>query len=184
MVVAWRRLRNLRNFAYKGVEKCWIMSGFLLYCIYSVHKYRIGPSNPIVLNRLSREVPMIGVVVWSSSEREKAVIWCEDHASLAYLQGRVDFAEAADWPEPGDLVELNSEIVGKLRFARQVRVLQDRACPDLPDMLNRAAETSAADQAQPKECHLRVVSRQEDVGPSRRASAAQGAPVRSLCAGH
>ena len=49
---------------------------------------------------------MIGVVVWSNAEREKAVIWCEDHASLAYLQGRQNLIAAGQWPSPGDLLEL------------------------------------------------------------------------------
>ena len=47
---------------------------------------------------------MIGVILWSSPAKEKAVIWCEDHGSLAYLQGRDNLAFACDWPDAGDLV--------------------------------------------------------------------------------
>lgn len=93
---------------------------------------------------------MIGVVVWSSADREKAVIWCEDHAALAYLQGRENLTNAAHWPQPGDLVELESEIVGALRNARRVTLLSEQEYAHLPDML-RAAAT-------PAEPHLRVVA--------------------------
>lgn len=78
---------------------------------------------------------MIGVVVWSSAEREKAVIWCEDHAALAYLQGRENLVQAACWPQPGDLVELESEVIGRLRNARRVTMLTEQGYADLPAML-------------------------------------------------
>lgn len=93
---------------------------------------------------------MIGVVVWSSAEREKAVIWCEDHASLAYLQGRENLVHPACWPQPGDLVELESEIIGALRNARRVAMLSEQEFAHLPSMLR--AKTA------PAESHLRVVS--------------------------
>lgn len=92
---------------------------------------------------------MIGVVVWSSADREKAVIWCEDHAALAYLQGRDNLADAMHWPQPGDLVELESEIVGPLRNARRVTMLSEQEYAHLPGMLRAAA---------PAEPHLRIVA--------------------------
>ena len=97
---------------------------------------------------------MIGVVVWSSAEREKAVIWCEDHAALAYLQGRENLAHDACWPQPGDLVELESEIIGALRNARRVTMLSEQEFAHLPAML-RASTPPATPPAEP---HLRVVS--------------------------
>lgn len=114
---------------------------------------------------------MIGVVVWSSADREKAVIWCEDHAALAYLQGRDNLTNACRWPQPGDLVELDSEIVGPLRNARRVTMLSEQEFAHLPDMLRTVT---------PAEPHLRVVSSQSkpDVvdqiaaEPERRAAAA------------
>lgn len=93
---------------------------------------------------------MIGVVVWSSEDREKAVIWCEDHAALAYLQGRENLAHDGCWPQPGDLVELDSEIVGPLRHARRVTMLSEQEFAHLPGLLRNSAP-----QAEP---HLRVVS--------------------------
>lgn len=92
---------------------------------------------------------MIGVVVWSCVVREKAVIWCEDHAALAYLQGRENMVNAAWWPQPGDLVELESEIVGPLRNARRVMLLSEQEYAGLPDMLRASI---------PAEPRLRLVA--------------------------
>ncbi|SNR24326.1 hypothetical protein EYF88_01630 [Paracoccus sediminis] len=115
---------------------------------------------------------MIGVVVWSSADREKAVIWCEDHAALAYLQGRDNLSHAACWPQPGDLVELESEIVGPLRHARRVTMLSEQEFPHLPAMLRN--------NAAPSDSHLRIVSStshpesrdRATAEPERRAAAA------------
>lgn len=93
---------------------------------------------------------MIGVVVWSCKDRKKAVIWCEDQASLAYLQGSENLNHSPAWPQPGDLVELESETIGELRHARNVQVLSEQGCASLPEILRNSAE--------PVEPHLRVVS--------------------------
>lgn len=92
---------------------------------------------------------MIGVIVWSSGDREKAVIWCEDHAALAYLEGRNNLTNPAVWPRPGDLVELDSEMAGQLRHARRVALISDREYAHLPEMLRRSA---------PAEPRLRVIA--------------------------
>ncbi len=93
---------------------------------------------------------MIGVVVWSSAEREKAVIWCEDHAALAYLQGRENLMRESFWPQPGDLVELETEVMGDLRHARRVAMLSEQEFADLPVLLRA--------NVPPTESHLRIVS--------------------------
>lgn len=93
---------------------------------------------------------MIGVVVWSNTCREKAVIWCEDQAELAYLQGAANLLEQGFWPQPGDLLELECEMIGTLRHARNVSRLSGQRCPELPRLLH--------EQAEPKpEPHLRLV---------------------------
>ena len=94
---------------------------------------------------------MIGVIVWSSEEREKAVIWCEDHASLAYLQGRDNLQNKAVWPGPGDLVELECEVTSTLRHARHVSMVSEQGCPGLPAMLQARGDA-------PREPHLRLVA--------------------------
>lgn len=82
---------------------------------------------------------MIGVVVWSNNSREKAIIWCEDQATLAYLQGRENLLNTDKWPEPGDLVELETQTVGNLRHALNVSMISEQACPQLPQMLSEAS---------------------------------------------
>lgn len=81
---------------------------------------------------------MIGVVVWSNKSREQAVIWCDDHAALAYLVGRAHFSSEAGWPEPGDMVELRDEVQGDLRYARAVAPLNDSPAVSLPQLLRGA----------------------------------------------
>ncbi|MCQ0971172.1 hypothetical protein MLD63_12140 [Paracoccus sp. TK19116] len=91
---------------------------------------------------------MIGVVLWSNEERQKAVIWCEDHQALAYLDGTDDLTEGTVWPTIGDILELESETIGNLRRARRVSRLEDCTCPQIPAILR--GECSAP--------HLRLVS--------------------------
>lgn len=107
---------------------------------------------------------MIGVVVWSSVEREKAVIWCEDHASLAYLQGQENLVPNSRWPQPGDLVELDYEEVGVLRNARRVSLLSEQEFAHLPGMLKATAT--------PAEPRLRVVASTPQPEPKERPMAA------------
>lgn len=109
---------------------------------------------------------MIGVVVWSSDSPEKAIIWCEDQANLAYLQGRANIVDAAQWPQPGDLVELETQMVGNLRHALNVSMLSEQSCPQLPRIL---AEVQPA-RRQPQ---LRVVAQQDVLSMSVSASAPQ-----------
>lgn len=85
---------------------------------------------------------MIGVVVWSKAETEKAVIWCEDQAALAYLQGRASLTDPSCWPEPGDLLELEAEMIGNLRHARQVTLLTEGGRSELPQLLKKATTDS------------------------------------------
>ncbi|SCX90714.1 hypothetical protein [Paracoccus tibetensis] len=121
---------------------------------------------------------MIGVVVWASEIREKAIIWCEDQATLAYLQGRENLSSAeASWPRPGDLVELETETLGSLRHARGVTLISEQCCPDLPRLLADAKPTAAAEPT-----HLRVVS-STDIRPAPAADEAACAFPRIGAAG-
>lgn len=94
---------------------------------------------------------MIGVVVWSNRIREQAVIWCDDHAALAYLVGRDHFEADQGWLEPGDMVELRDEVQGELRLARDVRLLGDAALPRLQHLLTQEAMAR-------RNLHLKVVN--------------------------
>ncbi|MBC9247268.1 hypothetical protein H4P12_11225 [Paracoccus sp. 11-3] len=119
---------------------------------------------------------MLGVIVWSNEIREKAVIWCEDHASLAYLEGRDNLLGTGLWPGTGDLVELESEIINNLRHARQVSLVSERGCMQLPAMLKSSVMAAAP------EPHLRLVAvgkpdtkdgQEKQTAPNLRISAAR-----------
>jgi hypothetical protein len=97
---------------------------------------------------------MIGVVVWSSGSREKAIIWCEDQATLAYLQGQGNLVDPRKWPQSGDLVELDTRMDGNLRHALNVSMLSEQSCPELPQALAEAA-------SEPPLPRLRLVSAQK-----------------------
>src|SRR5690606_10362874 len=83
---------------------------------------------------------MIGVILWSSPTREKAVIWCEDHGALAYLQGKENLVIPAEWPEAGDLVELEVDEVADLRHARAVSLVAGNRRCELPALLREMSE--------------------------------------------
>ncbi len=111
---------------------------------------------------------MIGVVVWASEARHKAVIWCEDQGALAYLQGQDNLVEQMSWPVAGDLLELETEMIGNLRHAREVRMISESWCPSLPEKLR---ETS-----QEMRSGLRLVASQDRVHPSQAAPTMVGDP--------
>lgn len=108
---------------------------------------------------------MIGVVLWSNAAREKAIIWCDDHAALAYLQGRGNLI-GDHWPEAGDLVELDHEDQDQHRMARRVSLVSTPGKSKLPGILRDLAEPAPA---------LRVVSNEDfDPEPQPRKVAAAG----------
>ncbi|WP_265501879.1 hypothetical protein [Paracoccus beibuensis] len=115
---------------------------------------------------------MIGVVVWSNGSREKAIIWCEDQATLAYLQGAGNLVDIRQWPQPGDLVELETMTVGNLRHALNVSMISERCCPQIPEALAQSDSTV-------KQPQLRLVSTQDL--PECAASAPSHSP---LCRTH
>ncbi|WP_134726058.1 hypothetical protein [Paracoccus luteus] len=105
---------------------------------------------------------MIGVVLWSDSLRQKAVIWCEDNGALAYLRDRGD-VDGARWPESGDIVAFEPETDGELRIARQVQQM-----PGHCDLRTRLATNAPA-----RPVRLTVV-------PGGAAQPSQDVPLRDL----
>jgi hypothetical protein len=91
---------------------------------------------------------MIGVVVWSNPAREKAVIWCDDHEALAYLEGCQNLDGCDRWPEPGDLLEFETRLSGEMRFAHGVTVLGDEGRAVLPDLLRDGGVSRRSRQSQ------------------------------------
>ncbi|MEM6375471.1 MAG: hypothetical protein AAF686_04475 [Pseudomonadota bacterium] len=77
---------------------------------------------------------MFGAVLWSDPSSERALIWCEDHADLAFFA-----ADASRRPqlEPGDLVSFTLTTQRSLRFAEDVEVLATEEYPFLADGLQK-----------------------------------------------
>ncbi|MDS9466139.1 hypothetical protein RGQ15_00915 [Paracoccus sp. MBLB3053] len=113
---------------------------------------------------------MIGVILWSNAAREKAVIWCDDHAALAYLEGVANLLPDTTWPEAGDLVELEFETINGLRHARRVFLVAGNNRSDLPGLLRDIHQPKAGQPA------LRVVSNDDyrDENPKPHKVAASG----------
>ncbi len=88
---------------------------------------------------------MIGVIVWSSAAKRKAVIWCEDQGPLAYLHGLDNVPGTDVWPATGSMVSLESELRSDLRYAFNVRVLDESQMSGLPGILREVGGTQAAD---------------------------------------
>ncbi|MFB9225120.1 hypothetical protein [Paracoccus cavernae] len=84
---------------------------------------------------------MIGVIVWSSAVKRKAVIWCEDQGPLAYLHGLDNVLGGDEWPVTGAMVALESEVRNELRHAFNVRVLDETQMSELPGMLREVGGT-------------------------------------------
>jgi len=79
---------------------------------------------------------MFGVILWSDPDREKAVIWCEDHGQLAFYNDH----SASILPyayDVGDLVEFNVEELDDLRYASDLRLVSQHEYPTLAAALKR-----------------------------------------------
>lgn len=87
---------------------------------------------------------MYGVVLWSDSVKNCAVIWCEDHRKLAYFSKSTD-ASAPDMSfGVGDLVEFDIREEDDLRLALAPVVVAERHHTLLSDDLLRTVAPEAA----------------------------------------
>lgn len=88
---------------------------------------------------------MIGVVLWSDFEDQKAVFWCEDHGDLAYYDAAQDHAAEHILLNAGDMVEFDLSIEGKIRRARNATVIKPKVCNGLQDHLRATAAKTDTD---------------------------------------
>ena len=82
---------------------------------------------------------MNGVVLWSCRRSWRAIVWCEDHAALAYVRGEESFVSGSGFPGEGDLIAFELNTVDRVRYARAVRLVERDAFPDLVRSLTAAA---------------------------------------------
>ena len=85
---------------------------------------------------------MFGVVLWSSREVLNAVIWCEDHGDLAFLDETGGDGETQGLPEPGDLVRFEIQWDSTVRRARNASVVSPELYPNLVAALTGSCATS------------------------------------------
>ena len=90
---------------------------------------------------------MIGVILWSDTAENKAVIWCEDHGDLAFLSA----AESVVLPDPffevGDVVEFDVKTTRNLRLATNPERIEQSWGPALSDNL-RSLSAIGSEMAQ------------------------------------
>lgn len=78
---------------------------------------------------------MYGVVLWSSKDEARAVIWCEDHGDLAYYDGAGESAFDGVSLDAGDLVSFSVSETRELRMASNPRLVAEGQYPGLADSL-------------------------------------------------
>ncbi|ETX30712.1 hypothetical protein [Roseivivax isoporae] len=82
-----------------------------------------------------KRATMLGVVLHRNDALGQAVIWCEDHADLAYAP----IAESAP-AVPGDLVRFRLRRAGDRRIAGEVELVAPGEYPDIARGLGPGAE--------------------------------------------
>lgn len=87
---------------------------------------------------------MFGVVLWSDSNAQKAVIWCEDQGELAYYTPSENSVHQAPVLDAGDLVQFDVTIQQNMRRATNPQLLQPSHSPDLPNNLRASQKTAPA----------------------------------------
>lgn len=112
-------------------------------------------------------IGMIGIVLWSDSSKNRAVIWCEDHGDLAFYKPS---ASDCGCLHRGDCVTFTLEHSGEMRQAKNLVVLEEESHPALAACL---AETGLTD-AKAKQFGVRF----DHFEPLRKVCATQPAPAR------
>ena len=83
---------------------------------------------------------MLGVVLWSDSSDNKAVIWCEDHGNLAYYNGGAQpYASVFEF-DAGDLIQFDLTEEQHLRLASNPRRVGEQVYPHLAEDLKTAGK--------------------------------------------
>lgn len=102
---------------------------------------------------------MFGVVLWSDPDQKRAVIWCEDHGNLAFLSSAAVQGDEICTVEAGDLVKFDIVEGGKVRCAKNARLIETDAYPQLVSNLQSALNRKKEEELQDYEgCEAKVVS--------------------------
>lgn len=86
---------------------------------------------------------MIGVILWSDPNDQKAVIWCEDHGDLAFMSETGPIATGTGFVDVGDIVEFDVRTEERVRLAHNMHLVAPRRGSGL------TAELAAMREGQP-----------------------------------
>ena len=85
-------------------------------------------------------VRMCGVVLWSSVDEGRAVIWCEDQGNLAFYKAMDRDAHGGAALDPGDLIEFDLDDADDHRIASNPRLLVEDHAPRIAHGLRSGAQ--------------------------------------------
>lgn len=96
---------------------------------------------------------MLGIILWSSAVRRRAVVWCEDHGPLAYLDQTLSPDNDRALPAAGTTVDVETRPHGALRLVTRFRSLGGRVdlAASLPSLARRARLTVVPVEPVPQE---------------------------------
>lgn len=86
---------------------------------------------------------MYGVVLWSDTAAQKAVIWCEDQGDLAFYTPEENSAMNAPSLDAGDLIQFDLSIHADMRRVQNPQLLTQSHAPDLADTLKASTREPA-----------------------------------------
>lgn len=92
---------------------------------------------------------MLGVVLWSDNNENKAVIWCEDHGDLAFFNGGDTAPEGLADLDAGDLVHFDLQQEKHQRYAHNPKRIERGAYEGIAEQLQETASPSCHDRMTP-----------------------------------
>jgi hypothetical protein len=74
---------------------------------------------------------MLGLVLWYSTEKRKAIIWCDDCDKLAYASSTDINLNESEALEVGDLVSFNIVTFGDFRGCTNLKLVDAQNAPEI-----------------------------------------------------
>lgn len=88
-----------------------------------------------------KSVSMFGVIIHISADRNRAIIWCEDHGPLAYVRADKALRDDGAALEVGDCVRFSARTDGEFRVGRALQSISLPPVAALPDLLRSQGST-------------------------------------------
>lgn len=86
---------------------------------------------------------MLGVVIWSCRETERAIVWCADHRDLAHYEGTPRGLTRLG-VEAGDLVEVAFKSDSAVRRCKSLKMVERGYFPEIAEELRGRRRAIAA----------------------------------------